>query len=603
MSTLEKLSCHDVNQQFAWDLTAIFANYSEFEATVTLLNTQIARFSKSVSPNFIKTANHFFDGLQQYYALQKQLDIVDTYADLYVSENKKNAQALNAQQLSNRLVDEFQSRTAFVQNDINVLSDDKLYLFYKEIPELQQYQKDLTKQRLERPYRLSLDNEQLLNSFGSVLNNIDDIYVASTNADLHFGTIIDDNDNEIELTHGNAAAFSTSPNRNIREAAYEKIIEAHRSVQHTAAATLQKHVQTQNTISKVKKYPSTRFRQLHSNQIPESVYDAVVNSAKEHVDIYRAYYNIVQRAQKYDVLYKYDRFVELAENPKTLDYDYATAQKVVTDALSILGREYVAHLQDAFTNRWIDVLETSGKVSGGFATYSPDSHPYILLNWSDTFSSTETLAHELGHALHSVYSAQSQIHPFNYADIFTAEIASTVNEELLHYYLLSKHSENKDLQINLLQKNILSAFSMLFGTTLDADFEHLIYQSEASGTTLTTDFLNEQFLLLQKAYGADVFADVETSKTGWISIPHFYYNFYLYQYATAYAVAKKVAHDIHTHQPNALENYLNFLKAGSSQFPVDTVKNHLKIDMTTSDYLADAFAAVQAEIETLETYF
>ncbi|ARW19000.1 Oligoendopeptidase F like protein [Pediococcus pentosaceus] len=324
----------------------------------------------------------------------------------------------------------------------------------------------------------------------------------------------------------------------------------------------------------------------------------MINTTHEHLDLMHDYYAFRKAYLGLDHMYQFDRHVPLVADAK-LSLAFEEGKKVTMAALAPLGKDYQNYLQEEFEQRWIDAAENKGKRSGGYEDDVYGVHPYILLNWNDIYDSTSTLAHESGHALQSVYTDKAQ--PFWYSQypIFIAEIASTLNESLLNHYMLEKYADDPQIKAFILTQDVDNFIGTVYRQTLFAEFEHFIYTEDAKGTALTPDLMADKFNGLFKEYNGDAVTDLPWKDDTWAQIPHFYYDYYVYQYATSKAIATALADDIISGKPDALENYKKFLSAGASNYPVEIVKQ-AGVDVTKRDYLDQAFKLFGEEVEELK---
>ena len=372
----------------------------------------------------------------------------------------------------------------------------------------------------------------------------------------------------------------------------------YRQFRNTFAQTLSTNVKTHNYSAKVRHFDSARQAALSSNHIPESVYDTLVTVVNENLPLLHRYIQLRKRLLQVEDLHMYDLYTPLVgEAP--IQYSYEEAVVKAKEALMPLGEKYQSVVAEAFDSRWIDVVENKGKRSGAYSSGAYDTAPYILLNWHDTLDQLFTLVHEMGHSVHSYFTRKNQ--PYVYGDysIFLAEIASTTNENILTEYLLE--TEKDPLVKAYVLNHYLDGFKgTIFRQTQFAEFEHLIHTEDAAGVPLTAEYLSERYgSLNEKYYGEAVTYDDEI-KLEWSRIPHFYYNYYVFQYATGFSAASALAKKILNNEENALENYLNYLKSGSSDYPIEIMKK-AGVDMTKPDYLKEAMEVFAARLDELET--
>ena len=449
----------------------------------------------------------------------------------------------------------------------------------------------------KRQHVLPADQEELLAGSSEIFGAADDIFSVLNNADLVFPTIEDSEGEKIQLSHGVYGQLMESTDPVVREAAFKGLYSVYGQFRNTFAQTLSSHVKGHNFKAKVRQYASAREASLSNNHIPESVYDTLVDVVNKHLPLLHRYVALRKKLLATDALHMYDMYTPiLGEAP--IRYSYEEAVEKAKDALQIMGPEYNEVVTKAFASRWIDVIENKGKRSGAYSSGAYDTAPYILMNWHDTLDQLFTLVHEMGHSVHSYFTRNNQ--PFVYGDysIFLAEIASTTNENILTEYLLETEKDPK-VRAYVLNHYLDGFKGTIFRQTQFAEFEHFIHTEDAKGVPLTSEYLSDYYGDLNaKYYGPDVENDEEI-KLEWARIPHFYYNYYVYQYATGFSAASALAKKILAKEDGALDHYLNYLKAGNSDYPIEVMKK-AGVDMTKADYIEDAMKMFEQRLTELE---
>ena len=448
-----------------------------------------------------------------------------------------------------------------------------------------------------RPHTLPAEQEALLAGAGEIFGAASNTFAVLNNADLVFPVITDSQGEQIQLSHGVYGQLMESTDRTVRQAAYEGLYQVYEQFRNTFAQTLSTNVKTHNYRAKVRHFDSARAAALSGNHIPESVYDTLVAVVNQNLPLLHRYVALRKRLLGLEELYMYDMYTPLVgEAP--IQYTYEEAVAKAKEALTPLGDEYQEVVAEAFSSRWIDVVENKGKRSGAYSSGAYDTAPYILLNWHDTLDQLFTLVHEMGHSVHSYFTRNNQ--PFVYGDysIFLAEIASTTNENILTEYLLE--TEKDPLVRAYVLNHYLDGFKgTIFRQTQFAEFEHFIHEEDAAGVPLTAEYLSENYGKLNAKYYGDAVTYDDEIKLEWSRIPHFYYNYYVFQYATGFSAASALSKKILAEEPQALENYLNYLKAGSSDYPIEVMKK-AGVDMTKPDYLEEAMKVFAARLDELE---
>lgn len=471
------------------------------------------------------------------------------------------------------------SLTAFLDPEILAADPSLVRSYIDEEEGLGMYGFLLTELLKQRDHTLSKEEEFIIASYGEVLRSSGNIFTALNNADMEFGTVTDEDGNAKPLTHGTFVRFLESQSETVRKEAYDKLYDKYISLNNTLTAVYSNSVRKDAVTAKLRHYSSSLDAALTSNDIPLSVYDSLIHAVHEHLPSMHRYAGIRRRMLGLETMGMHDMYVPLVR-PQDAHYTFEQAAEICCKALAPMGEEYVnAFRQGVLEKRWVDRYENKGKTSGAYSYGSYDSEPYILMNFSGTLRDIFTLIHEGGHSMHSWYTRQTQ--PFIYGDhsIFTAEVASTVNETLLIHYLMD-HAENDEMLLYLVNFYIDEFKGTLFRQTMFAEFEKLTHEHIESGGSLTSEWLNAEYgRLNSEYYGPEVTYD-DKIKYEWSRIPHFYRAFYVYQYATGYSAANAIAERILTEGPSARDEYISFLRSGSSGTPIDLLKL-AGVDMST----------------------
>ncbi len=382
---------------------------------------------------------------------------------------------------------------------------------------------------LQRGHVLSAEQEAMLAQASEALGSASTTFGMLNNADLEFPVIKDENGEDVQISHGNYIRFLESQDRKVRETAFKKVYETYGQFKNTFASTLNGTVKKDNFFAKIRNYGSARESALAGNNIPESVYDNLVNTINKNLHLLHRYVKLRKKIMKVDQLHMYDLYTPLVKEVK-MEVKYDEAKDIVIEALAPLGSEYTNILKEGFENRWVDVIENKGKRSGAYSSGAYGTNPYILMNWQDNVNNLFTLAHEFGHSVHSYYTRKNQPYPYGNYSIFVAEVASTTNESILNEYMI-KNAKDKQEQLYLLNHYLEGFRGTVFRQTMFAEFEHLIHQKDQNGEALTADLLTKEYYELNKKYFGeeDIHIDEEIGLE-WSRIPHFYYNYYVYQY-------------------------------------------------------------------------
>lgn len=469
-------------------------------------------------------------------------------------------------------------KSAFMTPEILEIPGETLEKYYQEKPELLVYRNSLNNILRRKEHMLTAEMEQLLASAGDVTETPENVFSMFNNADLVFPEITDENGEKVRLTHGRYVPFLESSDRRVREEAFKAMYATYRSYRNTLAAAYTGELKAHWFKAKARKYQSCLEAAVDRTNVPASVYTNLIEAIHQNLDKMYRYVSLRKKILGVDELHMYDLYTPLVKEAD-VKIPFEQAKQTVYEALAPLGEEYRAVIKEGFENRWIDVYENEGKRSGAYSAGVYGVHPYVLLNHNDTLDNMFTLAHEMGHAMHSYLSNKTQPHVDSHYVIFVAEVASTCNEVLLMEHLLKKTTDK--VQRAYLINHFLESFrGTVYRQTMFAEFELLTHQMCERGESLTPDVLSNLYYDLNKKYfGEDMVVDEDIAME-WARIPHFYYNFYVYQYATGFSAAVALANRILKEGQPAVEDYLKFLSGGRSKSPIDLLKI-AGVDMTT----------------------
>ena len=592
---------HEIPVAMTWNLDPIYTSETEWENDFAQLESDIELFAPLQN-----TLSQSAQRLLQVLGLRDRTGILigklRSYASLRKSEDNANAQSQARADRIQMLGTKRAAATSWIEPEILALPSSVLGDFIGAEAGLQLYARYFQTLEMERPHRLSAEVENVLAQAYEVMGNSYNVFTLFNNADLKFPTVRDENGHEIELTKGRYINFLESRDRTVREAAFRAMHESYFHWRNTLAATLSGAVKSHVCDARVRHYDNALQAALKQNEIPEAVYHNLLSTVRERLPVLHRYLRLRKKMLGLDELQLWDLYVPMVEETdKAMTYDEGKA--AVLSSSQPLGKRYLQVLEQGLNERWTDVLENEGKTSGAFSDGSFATPPYILMNWQDKLDSTFTLAHEFGHSIHSYFTRQSQ--PYIYANytIFVAEVASTLSENLLSHQLVerAKSDGDKRLQLSLLNGLAERFRTTLYRQTMFAEFELLIHQRVEAGEALTAETMSEMYLQLNRDYyGAEVNVD-EIVAIEWARIPHFYYDFYVYQYATGISAAAALSAQVLAEGETAVERYLTFLSGGSSQNSIDLLRG-AGVDMATPAPIhaaLDAFEAVIAQMETL----
>ncbi len=596
MEVKQLLKREELPENLTWDLTKIFSSDQEFDEKYLELSEKLKK-SEKYKGTLDQGASQFLDAIEFVLSVYRQTEIIYVYAHLKNDQDTGNTeyQALYARASS--LFSKVSEAVSWFEPEILQLSDERIWQYFKEEPKLEVYRHYIQQIVDNRAHVLSADQESLLAGAGEIFEASSDTFAVLNNADLVFPTIEGENGEKVQLSHGVYGQLLESTDRSVREAAFKGLYSVYEQFRNTFASTLSTHIKGHNFKAKVRNYSSAREASLSNNHIPESVYDTLVAVVNKHLPLLHRYMELRKRLLEVEKLHMYDLYTPvLGEAPITFTYE--EAKEKALEALKPMGEEYMTIVEKAFSERWIDVVENKGKRSGAYSSGSYDTNPYILLNWHDTLDQLFTLVHEMGHSVHSYFTRSNQ--PYVYGDysIFLAEIASTTNENILTEYLLETEKDPR-VRAYVLNHYLDGFKGTVFRQTQFAEFEHFMHTEDEKGVPLTSEYLSDSYGKLNaKYYGPAVEEDPEI-KFEWSRIPHFYYNYYVFQYSTGFSAASALAKRILSQEPDALENYLAYLKAGNSDYPVEVMKK-AGVDMTQAAYIEDAMSMFEQRLNELE---
>ncbi|MBP1969046.1 oligoendopeptidase F [Virgibacillus natechei] len=587
---------NEVPEELTWDLEAIFATDEEWEEALEQLRSDIPEVEK-YQGKLSDSAQTLYDLLQLQDQLSERLGKLFTYAHMRSDQDTTNSfyQALNTK--AENLLTVASSSMSYIVPEILEMDEETIKGFLEEKEELQFYKKTLDEINRQRPHVLSKREEALLAEASDPMSTPAQTFGMLNNADLTFPTIKNDKGEDVDLTQGRYIGFLESENRDVRKEAFKAMYNTYGDFINTFSSTLTGNLKTNNFNAKIRNYSSAREAALNDNHIPEQVYDNLVEAVNEKLPLLHRYAKLRKQVLDLDELHMYDMYTPLVKDVD-MKIPYEKAQQYVLESLAPLGEEYVNIVKEGYENRWIDVEENKGKRSGAYSSGAYGTNPYILLNWQDSVNDTFTLAHELGHSVHSYYSRKAQAFRYGNYSIFVAEVASTTNEALLNDYLL-KNLDDEKQKLYLLNHYLEGFRGTVFRQTMFAEFEHDIHKRMQDGEALTAEKLTEIYHDLNKKYFGDEVVSDEEIGLEWARIPHFYMNYYVYQYATGYSAATALANQILEGKEGAVDRYINFLKAGSSEYPIEILKK-AGVDMTSKQPILDALDVFEEKLNEME---
>jgi len=589
----------EVKKEYTWNLEDMYPNTDAWETDVQKAK-QIAKDLATLKGSLTSNAQTLFLALNQYADLMQTLDLTANYAARLSDQDKKNTTNQALYMRLHTIMSDIFSILSFMDPEI-IATDEAIFEnYYKELPELEHYRKYINEILRMKPHTLSAEMEKLLAMTAEMGGTASNAYGIFTNSDLTFPEMQDADGETIRITHGRFIGLLESSDRRVRKEAFEKLYHTYDQYKNTLASLYNGQVKRLIFQAKARNYASTLEAAVHANNVSPVVYDNLIETVNNNLDKLHRYVSLRKKCLGVEELHMYDIYTPmLPDFAKKISFD--EAKDTVLKALAPLGEDYIRTVREGFDNRWIDVYENEGKRSGAYSAGAYGTHPYVLLNYNDTLDNMFTLAHEMGHAMHSYLSNHAQ--PVLYAGykIFVAEVASTCNEILLMEYLL-QHTPDKKERAYLLNHYLDSFKGTVYRQTMFAEFERETNRMAEAGKSLTADVLSDlYFELNKKYYGPDMISDPLIA-VEWARIPHFYYNFYVYQYATGFASAVAIARNILQNGAPAVEAYKKFLSGGCTQDPVSLLKI-VGVNLETPKPIQDSLDVLDSILDEMEQLY
>ncbi|MED4073053.1 oligoendopeptidase F [Priestia endophytica] len=586
----------EIPEKDTWRLEDIFATDKEWEKEFDEVKELIPSVT-AYAGKLGESSENLYNALKTQDDVTLRVEKLYAYAHMRYDQDTTNSFYQGLNDRIQNLYTQVASALSFMTPEILAIEEEKISSFLEENEALGLYKHALEEITRQRPHVLSAEEEALLAKAGDVLGASSTTFGMLNNADLEFPTIKDEEGNEVEVTHGRYTRFLESEDRRVRKEAFSAMYDTYGKFKNTFASTLSGTVKRDNFNALVRHYESARQAALSANNIPEEVYDNLVTTINKHLPLLHRYTKLRKKVLNIDELHMYDLYTPLVKDVN-MKVTYEEAKEYTLKGLEPLGEEYKSVLEEGFNNRWVDVHENKGKRSGAYSSGSYGTNPYVLMNWQDNVNNLFTLAHEFGHSVHSYYTRKTQPYPYGDYSIFVAEVASTTNEALLNEYLLENLEDEKQKQYVL--NHYLEGFrATVFRQTMFAEFEHDIHVKAQNGEPLTPELLSKTYYDLNKKYfGEDMVIDEDISLE-WARIPHFYYNYYVYQYATGFSAATALSKQILEEGEPAVERYLEFLKAGSSDYPINVLKK-AGVDMTSAKPIEEALKVFEEKLDEME---
>lgn len=591
------LTRDQVKVEETWRLEDIFETDEAWEQAFKEIET-LSEKAPSFKGTLADSPEALYDALAYRDNLYEKIGKLYTYAHLKSDQDTTNSFYQAMESRAKSLVIKVSTALSYLTPELLTIPEEELNRFVEENDHLKLYKQEFEILNAHRPHVLPAEQEALLAQIGEVTGSPSETFSMLNNADLTFPMVKDEDGEEVELSHGRYIRFLESKEPRVREEAFKAMYSKYGEFKNTFASTLSGNVKSHNVNARIRNYTSARHAALSQNHIPEQVYDNLVETINKNLGLHHRYVALRKKVLELNELHMWDMFAPMVKDVE-MKIPYEEAKETMLDSFHPLGEEYASIVKEGLENRWVDVRENKGKRSGAYSSGSYGTNPYVLMNWQDNVDNMFTLAHEFGHSVHSYYSRKSQPYVYSGYSIFVAEVASTVNEALLNDHLL-KTIDDEQKRIYLLNHWLEGFRGTVFRQTMFAEFEHLIHQLDQQGVALTADKLSEEYAALNKKYFGDAVEEDKEIALEWARIPHFYYNYYVYQYATGFSAAIALSHQILTEGQPAVDRYINqFLKAGSSDYPIEVLKK-AGVDMTSKEPIEEACRVFEERLNELE---
>lgn len=590
---------NEIELKYKWNTDLIYASKEMFDADFQLAQNVIEQIAQQESV-FLQDGSSLFHTLEMITKAELLITKLYEYAHLNSDTDTSDNTFLALSGKCENLFHLLAEAAYYVSPKLVSLQEETLAQWYAEEPHLEQYRRNIELERRYRPYMLDENGERLVAQMQMCLGSHENTRDVFSYADLTFETITNEKGESVALNEANYIPFMMSHNRQVRKAAFQTLYKTYHAFSNTYASLLNGYVKEKTTLAKIRRFPNSLEASVFADEVPGSIYHNLIKSIHEHLDVLYDYYALKKQVLGLDEMHMYDVYAPLVgEIDET--YAYEQAVETVLDTLKVFGSEYVDVLKDGILNkRWIDVFPTENKKGGAYSAGCYGVQPYILLNYTETLNDISTLAHEAGHSMHTYFSNKSNPPQQASYTIFVAEVASTVNELLLAHKLLRESRSNAQKRY-ILNELMETYKGTLFRQSMFAEFEEMIHQMVEQGEVLTADVLNTTYYALNRKYFGDIVISDDEIKGEWMRIPHFYYNFYVYKYATCICAASAIVKRIETLGESYVKKYINFLSCGGSISPLESLKV-AEIDMNSPDIVNAAiedFSAVMSQFRML----
>lgn len=570
MNTKELKTRDQIDSKYKWNIEAMIPDESVISGELEAIKKEAEAYGEDFTGRLTESADTLLAAFQKRDDIWRRLEKIYVYARMRRDENNAETKYQAMADQCNSVIAAVSASMAFFTPELLSASEETILAYIDAVPGLEIYRFAICDTMRQKAHILTQAEENILAQMSEITGATNDIFTMLNNADIKFGTIIDEDGDETEVTHGNFIKFMESHDRDVRKNAYNAVYDAYKELINTIASAYNYNTKTDVVSARIRKYESARAAALSGDNIPAEVYDNLVAEVHKNLPAMHRYVELRKKLLGVDKLYMYDMYVPLIKLPET-SVSFEEGLDIMRDALQPLGEEYLTKMNKGIEEGWIDVYENKGKTSGAYSFGCYDSYPYILLNYTDTLKDVFTIIHEMGHSMHSRYTRDEQPYIYGSHSIFTAEVASTVNESLLMQHLLRTEDE-KEMRKYLLNMHLEEFRTTLFRQTMFAEFEDITHKAIESGETLTAEWMCQQYEDLNAQYYGSAVEKDDVIRYEWARIPHFYNAFYVYKYATGYSAATAISKKILTEGKPAAQDYIRFLKTGESDHPIELLK-------------------------------
>lgn len=570
MNTKELKTRDQIDSKYKWNIEAMIPDESIISGELETIKKEAEAYGEDFAGRLTESADTLLAAFQKRDDIWRRLEKIYVYARMRRDENNAETKYQAMADQCNSVIAAVSASMAFFTPELLSASEETILAYIDAVPGLEIYRFAICDTMRQKAHILTQAEENILAQMSEITGATNDIFTMLNNADIKFGTIIDEDGDETEVTHGNFIKFMESHDRDVRKNAYNAVYDAYKELINTIASAYNYNTKTDVVSARIRKYESARAAALSGDNIPAEVYDNLVAEVHKNLPAMHRYVELRKKLLGVDKLYMYDMYVPLIKLPET-SVSFEEGLDIMRDALQPLGEEYLTKMNKGIEEGWIDVYENKGKTSGAYSFGCYDSYPYILLNYTDTLKDVFTIIHEMGHSMHSRYTRDEQPYIYGSHSIFTAEVASTVNESLLMQHLLRTEDE-KEMRKYLLNMHLEEFRTTLFRQTMFAEFEDITHKAIESGETLTAEWMCQQYEDLNAQYYGSAVEKDDVIRYEWARIPHFYNAFYVYKYATGYSAATAISKKILTEGKPAAQDYIRFLKTGESDHPIELLK-------------------------------